>query len=289
MTDLSEGPVAILAGSGSLPLRLIGALRANGRACRVLAFRGFAERALRRHADAVVDLLDVRRALECLDGWRPAAVTLAGGVTRPRPALAVNAATNAVALWRNRSEIRHLLSGGDDHVLRAVVTMLEERGFPVIGAHELDPSLLASLGSIGRHPPDETSREAAVHGVALLAALSPFDIGQAAVVAGRRVLAVEGPEGTDRMLRRVARQQGGWFSRPAGEGVLVKVAKRGQDLRVDMPAVGPRTFVEAARAGLKGVAVGAGTTLVLDRAETIATADRLGLFFVGLPVTGAAP
>jgi hypothetical protein len=283
MAQASEGPVAILAGSGSLPLSLLGALRAEGRAYRVLAFRGFAERALRRHADAVVDLLDVRGALECLDSWRPAAVTLAGGVTRPRPSLAVNAAANAVALWRNRSAIRDLLSRGDDHVLRGVVTMLEERGFPVVGAHELDPSLLAPEGRIGVHGPDDASREAAAHGAALLGALSPYDIGQAAVVAGHRVLAVEGPEGTDRMLRRVARLQGGWFGRSAEEGVLVKIAKRGQDLRVDMPAIGPRTVVEAARAGLKGVVVGAGSTLVLDRAATVATADRLGLFLLGLP------
>ena len=65
-------------------------------------------------------------------------------------------------------------------------------------------------------------------------------------------------------------------------GVLIKAAKRGQDLRVDMPAIGPKTIAEAARAGLSGIAVGAGSTLVLDQDKTIALADRLGLFITAV-------
>jgi DUF1009 family protein len=121
-------------------------------------------------------------------------------------------------------------------------------------------------------------------GIDVLSALSDFDIGQATVVANRHVLAVEGPEGTDRMLRRVRRLRQPWFgarSRREG-GVIVKAAKRGQDLRVDMPAIGPRTVVEAAHAGLSGLAIGTGSTIVLDQTETLATADKLGLFLVAV-------
>ncbi|TGD99483.1 LpxI family protein [Methylobacterium nonmethylotrophicum] len=274
------GPVAIVAGAGRLPLLIAAALERAGRSCRVLAIRGFADPATRRRADATVDLLDVRGALETLSAWTPAGVTLAGAVARPSPA----ALLNTLAAYRNREALRSLASGGDDHLLRGVLALLEEHGLPVLGVRELAPNLMAPAGRFGALVPDETAQGSVAAGRALLASLSPHDVGQAAVVAGRRVLAVEGPEGTDRMLARaraLARRPLG-FGRPPAGMVLVKLPKDGQDLRVDLPAIGPRTVKRAAEAGCTGLAVGAGDTLVLDRPETVALADRLGLFLLGL-------
>jgi DUF1009 family protein len=85
------------------------------------------------------------------------------------------------------------------------------------------------------------------------------------------------------MLARVRGLRRSWSLSPAPRaGVLVKMPKKGQDLRIDLPAVGPRTFVRAAKAGLRGVAVASGVTLVLDREETVRIADRLGLFLLGV-------
>jgi DUF1009 family protein len=280
MAPPSSAPIVILAGAGRLPLLLSDALRRTDQDHRILAFRGFADMILRRRADAVVDLLDVRRALACLSEWRPSAVTLAGGVGRPTP----SAMIGALSFLSNRREITDLMARGDDQLLRSVVSLLEERGHPVIGAHEIAPELLAGEGVLGRVRPDAALRRSIDTGRRLLADLSRYDVGQAAVVAGGRVLAIEGPEGTDRMLRRIPRPRR-WMGRPdllAGVA-LVKVAKTGQDLRVDMPAIGPRTVAEAARAGLAGLAVGASSTLVLDRERTVEAADRLGLALLGVP------
>lgn len=277
--------VAIIAGSGHLPLELSDRLRAQSRDHRILAFRGFADAQLKRRADAVVDLLDVKAALAWLDETRPELVTLAGAVSRP----SAGAALNAYAWLRNRREIADLLAHGDDHVLRAVVEMIEQRGHRIVGAHELAPDLLAPLGRIAGPPLSDGDSEAVAVGLALLDELSPFDIGQGAIVIGRRILAVEGPEGTDRMIARVTSIRRPWpWSRPEREGVLVKLAKRGQDLRVDLPAIGPRTLSQVARAGLAGVAVGANCTLILDRAACAAEADRLGLALVGVSRSASA-
>lgn len=278
-----DGPVAVLAGSGRLPLELVRHLKASGRDHRVLAFRGFAGGPLRRQAHAVCDLLDPAAILRTLERWSPGAVTLAGAVNRPGlPAL-----LGAFAAFRNRAEVRDLIARGDDHLLRGAVRLLEEHGHRVVGVHELAPDLAVPAGFRGGVPVGDEERGALAAALGLLGTLSPYDIGQAAVVEGRRVLAVEGPEGTDRMLHRVAALRRSWFRRARGGGVLLKAAKRGQDLRVDMPAIGPRTVAEARRAGLAGIAVGAGSTLVLDRAETVRAADRAGLFVVsvGLPWT----
>jgi len=286
----SEGPLAIVAGGGRLPVELAHHLERQGRDIRILALRGFADRALQRRAHTVCDALDPGRILACLDEWSPHAVTLAGSVARP----GLSTLVAAFSALRRADELRDLFARGDDQVLRTFVSWLEERGIVVVGPHELMPELAAPLGFRAGAAVAGEHRDAIATALDLLDALSPYDVGQAVVVAGRRVLAVEGPEGTDRMLRRVARTRRrwpghGWFSRRREGGVLVKAPKRTQDLRVDMPAIGPRTIAEAARAGLAGIAVGAGCTLVLDRDATIRAVDKAGLFLVSvdLPWAGA--
>jgi UDP-2,3-diacylglucosamine hydrolase len=277
---MTDGPVAILAGSGRLPLQLVQHLERSGRDHRILAFQGFVEPEIRRRAHATVALLDLRRIMATLERWQPSVVTLVGAVSRPGFA----ALLGAYSLFANRSEVRDVIARGDDQMLRGAVGLLEERGYRVVGAHELAPELVVARGLAGQVAASPQDRSTVELGLALLEALSAFDIGQAAVLAGRRVLAIEGPEGTDRMLRRVRRLRGARFARPARKegGVLVKAAKRGQDLRVDMPTIGPRTVVEAAKAGLSGIAIGAGSSLLLDQADALRTADELGLFLASV-------
>ena len=277
---MAEGPIAILAGAGQLPIQLVKHLEQMGQDYRVLAFRGFAAAELRRQAHATADLLDLKTIMGQLDEWRPKAVALVGAVRRP----GFSALLGAYSLLRNQQEVKEVIARGDDQVLRGAVMLLEERGHRVVGAHELAPDLVAPPTLRGRLEPGDDDRRAISVGLELLRSLSAFDIGQAAIVAREHVLAIEGPEGTDRMLRRVRRLRQSWLGlrRRKEGGVLIKAAKRGQDLRVDMPTIGPRTVVEAAQAGLSGIAVGAGSTLVLEQEETLRTADRLGLFLVSV-------
>ncbi|WP_230533752.1 LpxI family protein [Microvirga roseola] len=274
------GPIAIIAGAGQLPIQLVKHLARTGQDYRVLAFRGFAQPELRRQAHASVDLLDLKTIMSTLDGWRPQAVSLVGAVRRP----GFSALLGAYSLLRNMQEVKEVIARGDDQVLRGAVMLLEERGHRVVGAHELAPDLVAGRAFQGALQPGEDDRQAIAVGLDLLTSVSAFDIGQAAIVAREHVLAIEGPEGTDRMLRRVRELRQSWFGlrRNREGGVLIKAAKRGQDLRVDMPTIGPRTVVEAARAGLSGIAIGAGSTFVLEQEKTLQTANRLGLFLVAV-------
>jgi UDP-2,3-diacylglucosamine hydrolase len=277
---MPAGPIAILAGAGQLPIQLVNHLERTGQEVRVLAFRGFADTELQRRAHATVDLLDLKTITSTLEGWQPQAVSLVGAVRRP----GFSALLSAYSLLRNMHEVREVITRGDDQVLRGAVMLLEERGHRVVGAHELAPDLVASRSLTGKLTPNADDRETIGFGLDLLISLSAFDIGQGAVIARRHVLAIEGPEGTDRMMRRVMKMRQSWFGLGRREegGVLIKAAKRGQDLRVDMPTIGPRTIVEAAKAGLSGIAIGAGSTFVLEQEKTLHTADRLGLFLVAV-------
>lgn len=163
---------------------------------------------------------------------------------------------------------------GDDALLREVVAIFEEQGFAVRGAAELRPDLTAPEGAIcGTPAPDGDAARAR----AVLAALGPLDVGQAAVAGRGQMLGIETLQGTDAMLRFVA------DTAPASGGVLVKRAKPGQDLRVDMPAVGPDTVALAAAAGLSGIELQAGHVLLLDPDAVRAAAEAQGIALWAVP------
>ncbi|MFT0891416.1 LpxI family protein [Pseudochelatococcus sp. G4_1912] len=274
----AQRPIAILAGGGALPGALIDALTRRNVALRVLAFRGFADGALRRRADASVDLLDVKRTLAHLASWQPERVVMAGPVNRPQP----SAVLSALAAYRNRRELAALMASGDDGLLGGVVRLLEENGHQVCGVDALAPELLGREGVQTNCSPDEHSLRSIAIGMDLLRTVSRFDAGQAVVIGGQRVIALEGPEGTDAMLKRVRFMRFTRRWKKENRGVVVKTTKEGQDFRVDLPAIGPGTVVNAARAGLDGVAYGAGRTLVINEADMLKEANRRGLFVIGL-------
>jgi DUF1009 family protein len=185
-------------------------------------------------------------------------------------------------------EILSILTKGDNSVLTGVIRFIEARGYSVVGAHEIAPDLVAPAGTLVGKPTEEQLADARLAFEAA-SKIGLLDAGQAAISVGERVVAMEGAEGTDAMLDRVAslREAGRIrFARPGG--VLAKCSKPQQDLRVDMPTIGPDTITHAARTGLAGVAVEAGRVMIVDRPETIRRAEAAGLFIHAL-VPEAAP
>jgi DUF1009 family protein len=178
--------------------------------------------------------------------------------------------------------VRTLLKGGDDAVLKMVIRLIEAEGVHVVGAHEIVPDLLGSEGPLGKTAPDADSKADIAAAAAAALALGRLDVGQGAVAVGGRVVALEGAEGTDAMLERVAALRTAGRISQRRKGVLVKLCKPGQDLRADLPAIGVETLRRAKAAGLAGIAVEAGRSLVLERAALVAEADAEGLFVTGI-------
>jgi hypothetical protein len=147
----------------------------------------------------------------------------------------------------------------------------------VLGADQLLDWALVPEGPLGRLRPDPQSRADIERGLRVARTLGALDVGQAVIVQQGFVLGVEAIEGTDELLRRCAA-----LRREAPGGVLVKVEKPGQEPRADRPTIGLRTVLLAAETGLRGIAVEANATIVLDRDEVIRTADRAGLFLFGV-------
>jgi hypothetical protein len=166
---------------------------------------------------------------------------------------------------------------GDDGLLAAVIRILAEEGFRVVGAHDIMQAALGPKGLLSRTEPDASAMADITRGIDVARALGRIDVGQGCVVQQGLVLAVEAVEGTDAMLARC-----GPLAWPGPGGVLVKLVKPGQERRADLPTIGPDTMRAAAAAGLRGVAFEAGGTILADREGCIAMADAAGLFLLGL-------
>jgi DUF1009 family protein len=282
--------VGIVAGGGKLPVEVARALQKQGRAVFVVLLEGEADpdSGLRDYEHATLTLEDFSALVPLLKSRGVSHLVLAGEVTR-RPRL--SAIRLRMALLALVPSIPGILTGlmrGDDALLRALMHDIERRGVKVVGAHEIVPELIAAEGVLTRAAPTksdwrdiEAAREAAE-------AIGALDIGQGAVAIGGRAIALEGVEGTNGMLERVKDLRG--HGRLAGKtgGVLVKCAKPGQELRADLPAIGPQTVEAAHAAGLAGIAVEAGHSLVMDGPAMLDRANALGLFVIGLPAKGAS-
>jgi DUF1009 family protein len=163
-----------------------------------------------------------------------------------------------------------------------VARIFEDHGFRLLGAHEVAPEILVPDGVFGTHKPSAPDSADIARGLALLHAMGPYDVGQAAVICNNHVLALEAAEGTDQMLERIAQlRRNGRIRSPKG-GVLVKAPKPGQDRRFDLPSIGPRTVENAVAAGLSGIAAIAGGTIVAEAEAFVQAADKAGLFVVGV-------
>ena len=270
---MSNAPkLGIIAGRGDLPLRLIEAARAAGRDIYVLAIKNQADCTL--PDDVPHDWVRLGAAGQGLVLLRAAGVievVFAGAIKRPSLTALMPDARMARFLAKLATK-----SLGDDSVLRLAVAEFEAEGFRVIGADDLRAELLMTHGSLGRHAPDDSAWDDIRHGIKIARAIGALDIGQAVVVQQGIVLGVEGAEGTDELIARCGR-----LHKEGPAGVLVKAMKPGQERRVDLPTIGPDTVAAAAAAGLRGIAVEADQSLILDRARVISEADRLGLFLIG--------
>jgi len=272
--------LGILAGSGRLPMDIIGCCTRTGRPFHVIAFSGQSE----EEAFASVPHSRIRlgaggATLKALRDNNVDEIVFVGGIVRPTLAQLRPDAWGLKFLARNG-----IMALGDDGALSAIIRTLEEKeGFRVVGVGDIAPELLAPIGVLGTITPTRGDQLDINVAVQAAYSLGSKDIGQAAVVRNGQVIGLEGPDGTDALLRRVTSSlEGEQASKPAG--VLAKVCKPRQERRADLPTIGIDTVENVAAAGLAGIAIEAGGALVLERDAVVQKADALGIFIVGTEV-----
>jgi DUF1009 family protein len=281
MTRNDTGRIGLIVGSGRLPLEVLQELERQRENPYLVLIEGEADDLpiYREHDHVRLPLEQFGRLVPLLKSARVARLVMAGGVAR-RPAL-----RNLDWTWSlvgMLPRFARALASGDDALLRTVTGYLEANGIRVVGAHEIAPELLAGAGVIAGPKPDKNAFRDIQAAAEAARAIGALDIGQAAVAIGGRAIALEGIEGTEGLLERVAALRG--HGRLAGRtgGALVKCAKPGQELRADLPTIGPDTVEAAFAAGLAGIALDAGRALILDCGATVSRANERGMFIYGM-------
>ncbi|QWG16303.1 UDP-2,3-diacylglucosamine diphosphatase LpxI [Bradyrhizobium sediminis] len=278
---LDPSPVGIVAAGGVMPFAVADSLIARGIHPVLFALKGACDPVrVTRFRHHWISVGQVGRAVKLFRSENCRDLVFIGTLVRP--------ALSEIRLdWGTLRVLARLWAafrGGDDHLLSGIGRILEQDGFRMVGIKDVAPDLLVPEGCLTRKAPDERAAADIARGRDVLRALSPFDIGQAAVVIDGHVVGVEDIEGTDGLLARVARlRDEGRIRAKAARGVLVKAPKSGQDLRFDLPTIGPRTVEGTIKAGLAGIAVVAGNTIVVEPQAMIEAADAAGLFVTGLP------
>jgi hypothetical protein len=267
--------IGLIAGNGSFPLLFARTARQEGLAVVAVAHEGETPPELGDWVDHLtwikVGQLDAIIRTFRAHGVRRA--VLAGGI---RKAALLE---HFVPDERATRFLGRLTQWSDDVLLRGVAEELEGEGIAVVASTLFLAPLLAPAGPLTPRQPDAAEWRDIEYGLAVAKGIGAWDVGQTVVVKSRIVLAVEALEGTDAALRR-----GGALGR--GGAVAVKVSKPGQDLRFDVPAVGPATLAVCREAGVAVLAVEAGKTLLLDRAALLQAAAAADIAVVGVRADG---
>ena len=276
-----SSPIGLIAAGGVMPFAVADSLIARGVHPVLFALKGACDPvAVERFRHHWISVGQLGRAVKLFRAENCRDLVFIGTLVRP--------ALSEIRLdWgtlRVLARVWAAFRGGDDHLLSGIGRILEQDGFRMVGIKDVAPDLLMPQGCLTRAAPGPDAVADIARGREVLAALSPFDIGQAAIVIDGHVVGVEDIEGTDGLLARAARlRREGRIRAKGRRGVLVKAPKSGQDLRFDLPTIGPRTIAGADAAELAGIAIVAGNTIVVDPQAMIEAADAAGLFVTGLP------
>jgi len=266
--------LGIIAGAGALPVCLVQACEQMNRPYFVLGLKGCLAKDAFPKGTPVgwIRLAALGKGLRMLKKNNVEEVVMIGAVKRP----------SFVGLWPDWKCLSLLLKHGkkalgDDALLKIVIAELEKSGFGVVGVDDILPHLLIKKGVYGRLIPSAQDTADIQRGIEVARKLGEADVGQSVIVQQGLVLAVEGIEGTDALIRRSKE-----LKRKGGRGVLVKTAKPQQDRRADLPTIGPDTVRAVAESGFVGIAAQADSVLFSEAERAVKLANQLGVFIIGV-------
>jgi len=278
--DQPDSGLAIISGRGDLPRLLAHECQRTGRRYSVVEFENIPLNWTSGHPVIPTVFEQTGQLIERMQQANCQEIVMAGAMNREK--------IDACKLDGKGRELAAVLietmKAGDDAMLGSIIKFFEANGFDVLAAQDVLPSLIPQSGVLTNFEPSDDDMFDAARAAEIVSGLGGLDVGQAAVVGQGVCLGLESVQGTDTMLAFVQHTRDGYSPDLNGaRGVLVKAPKPGQDLRIDLPTIGPDTIQNAHNAGLSGVVIEAGGVMVLRRAETVSLANKLGMFLWARP------
>lgn len=272
MSDQPGERIGLIAGNGTFPIFFARAAKKRGLTVIAVGMRGETKPEVEREVDQMtwVKVGQLKKMIDAFVAGGCAKAAMAGGVRKTR--LFERARPDLLAMkLLARAAVRR-----DDGMLRAVADEFEKAGVTIIDSTVFMPEALAPEGVLTKKKPEAREWHDLRYGLVIAREIGKLDIGQTVVVKDGAVVALEAIEGTDACIARA-----GELTQKKG-CVIVKVAKPKQDMRFDVPAIGPRTLESMRAAGVRVLGIEAGRTLILEPEQFVNEADAAGLVVVGL-------
>lgn len=275
MADLKKiDSVAILAGKGWLPRHVYTSCLEKDIKCEVIGLEGqISEELFEDVKYDVFPLHAVSKILKKIRSLDIKHIVLAGAVKR-------TIVTKLLLDTKGPKLLAMIMKAGisDNTILSTVLEFLEKEGFIIVSPEQIADSLIVKKGHLTDMKPDKGAVADIKKGISILKAIANFDVGQALVIQNGLVLGVEAAEGTDELIKRCGKIQ----QKDDERCVLVKACKPMQDRRVDLPCIGAHTIIHLKENNFKGIAIEAGSALILDKETTMNEANKLGIFIYGV-------
>jgi DUF1009 family protein len=260
--------LGIIAGAGDLPIEIIQTAKDNNLTPYIITLKSYTDSNL--YKDQIYTELSLGQVGKAINYFKKNNIThicFAGSIKRPNLTQIIPDLQGTILL----SKILKAKILGDDNLLRIVIRFFEEQNFKIISASEIIHKDNIKIGSITEISPSIDNMSDIELGLKALDKLDELDVGQAVIASQGRILSIEGAEGTDQLIKRTKEYI------QNQDAVLIKLPKKSQDKRIDMPTIGPVTIEELSDAGIKGVAISS-EVIILSEKETIAKANSKAIF-----------
>lgn len=271
MRDNNLFSLAIFAGRGQMPQILINDCLNKKRNFKLFLLKGEEyDIDYSAYNPTVVAYGEVDKFSELLHQEKIKHIVFIGGVTKPNFSSLKVDKKGAILL----AKILANKILGDDAVLRAVVNFFEKEGFKILSIDELLDCIISKKITITKQLPQQSQIEAIELGAKAIQHFSQFDVGQAVIVSQKQIIAVEALEGTDAMIQRCKNLKVEFNN----DSILVKMKKKSQTKKADLPAIGVNTILNCHEVGIVGIAIQANHTLILDKEKVIELANKFNIF-----------
>jgi DUF1009 family protein len=269
--------IGLIAGMGDLPLHVADEATTRGLKVVAIAFPGLTNPSLERVVEGTfwLKLGQLEKAISIFKSHGVEKIVMAGKIEK----------SNLLKIWNLRPDgralrmIRSLKDWRDDTILAAIAEEFRKDGILIDEITSWAGKLMASSGVLTKRAPNDIQWKDIAFGRTMARGIGALDIGQTVVVKNAAVIAVEAIEGTDKTIRRAAELG-------VSNAVIVKMAKPQQDMRFDVPGIGPSTIDSMIAARARVLAIETGKTMITDFSETVRKADGAKISIVGIPVDG---
>ena len=280
-------PISIICGGGTLPFVIARVLEHQGRDYMMVGLVGETDIAIEKYRHVWVKWGEYGKLFKALEDFSCHHLMFAGAIVN-RPDMK-SIRFDFVGL-KALPELVSIAVGGDGNVFAGIGKFFEKRGYHIESIVDVVPDVLVPAHCLTNRKPSERDRRDLVLAHRAAYMIGGLDAGQSAICANERIIALEGPEGTDQMIIRCgqirSQNRARWQKNHA---VLVKCPRPGQDMRFDIPTIGPETITQAIMAGIGGIGLSIGEVQILELETVIDRANEAGMFIIGLDSLDVTP